>query len=147
MDDAARLRGVVAASAGNHAMAVAHAAKLVGVGAKLAMPASASPARIAACWEAGAKVLLLPDVHAAFDHALQLVEQEGRTMVQPYDGSLVAQGTGTVGLELMRQVGGASMPRWCRWAAAACAPASPRRSSRSIRPAGSMAPSRRAPMP
>ncbi|MDR3379511.1 threonine ammonia-lyase, partial [Cupriavidus basilensis] len=70
------------------------------------MPATASPARVAACREAGAEVLLLPDVHAAFDHALQLVVDEGRTMVHPYDGPLIAQGTATVGLELMRQVAG-----------------------------------------
>lgn len=106
MDASARARGVVAASAGNHAMAVAYAAKVAGVGAKLAMPATASPARVAACREAGAEVLLLPDVHAAFDHALQLVADEGRTMVHPYDGPLIAQGTATVGLELMRQVAG-----------------------------------------
>ncbi|MES2009530.1 threonine ammonia-lyase [Cupriavidus basilensis] len=106
MDASARARGVVAASAGNHAMAVAYAAKVAGVGAKLAMPATASPARVAACREAGAEVLLLPDVHAAFDHALQLVVDEGRTMVHPYDGPLIAQGTATVGLELMRQVAG-----------------------------------------
>ncbi len=103
---AARARGVVAASAGNHAMAVAYAARVSGVGAKLAMPASASPARVQACREAGAEVLLLPDVHAAFAHAQQLEAQEGRTMVHPYDGPLIAQGTATVGLELMRQVAG-----------------------------------------
>ncbi|MGO4329154.1 threonine/serine dehydratase [Cupriavidus sp. 2TAF22] len=106
LDAAARRRGVVAASAGNHAMAVAYAAMVEGVGARLVMPASASPARVAACREWGAEVVLRPDVHAAFDHAQQLAVQEGRTMIHPFDGPLVAQGTGTVGLELMRQVPG-----------------------------------------
>ncbi|WP_420992667.1 threonine ammonia-lyase [Cupriavidus sp. 30B13] len=106
LDAAARRRGVVAASAGNHAMAVAYAAKVADVGAKLVMPAGASPARVAACREWGAQVVLLPDVHAAFAHAQQLAAQEGRTMVHPFDGPLIVQGTGTVGLELMRQVAG-----------------------------------------
>jgi len=104
LDGPARERGVVAASAGNHAMAVAYAARVAGVGARLAMPASASPARVDACRAWGAEVELLPDVHAAFARADELVVQEGRTMVHPYDGPLIAQGTGTVGLELMRQV-------------------------------------------
>ncbi len=104
LDAGARRRGVVAASAGNHAMAVAYAARLAGVGATLVMPASASPARIAACREWGAQVVLMPDVHAAFAHAQELVESEGRAMVHPFDGPLIAQGTATVGLELMRQV-------------------------------------------
>ncbi|WP_454731220.1 MULTISPECIES: threonine/serine dehydratase [Cupriavidus] len=106
LDADARRRGVVAASAGNHAMAVAYAARVAGVDAKLVMPAGASPARVAACREWGAQVLLLPDVHAAFAHAQQLAAQEGRTVVHPFDGPLIAQGTGTVGLELMRQVAG-----------------------------------------
>lgn len=104
LDRPARARGVVAASAGNHAMAVAYAARVAGVSARLAMPAGASPARVEACRAWGAQVELLPDVHAAFARADALVEEEGRTMVHPYDGPLIAQGTGTVGLELMRQV-------------------------------------------
>ncbi|WP_454720648.1 MULTISPECIES: threonine/serine dehydratase [Cupriavidus] len=106
LDAAARRRGVVAASAGNHAMAVAYAARVAGVDAKLVMPVGASPARVAACREWGAQVLLLPDVHAAFAHAQELAAQEGRTVIHPFDGPLIVQGTGTVGLELMRQVAG-----------------------------------------
>lgn len=105
LDDDARQRGVVAASAGNHAMAVAYAARVSGVEATLVMPQSASPARVTACREWGAHVVLLPDVHAAFAHAQELAAA-GRTMVHPFDGPLIAQGTATVGLELMRQVAG-----------------------------------------
>ncbi|HEX6705732.1 MAG TPA: threonine/serine dehydratase [Albitalea sp.] len=104
LDEAALARGVVAASAGNHAMAVAHAARAAGTTAKLAMPRHASPARIAACQADGAEVLLTDTIHDAFALAHRLVEEEGRTLVHPFDGPLTAQGTATIGLELMEQV-------------------------------------------
>jgi threonine dehydratase len=104
LDRAALARGVVAASAGNHAMAVAYAARTAGSHAKLAMPRHASPSRIAACRADGAEVFLTDTVHEAFALAHRLVEEEGRTMIHPFEGPLTAQGTATVGLELMRQV-------------------------------------------
>jgi threonine dehydratase len=75
-----------------------------GVHAKVVMPRHASPARIEACMDYGAEVLLMPDVHQAFSRGLEIEEEESRTMVHPYDGPLIAQGTATVGLELMEQV-------------------------------------------
>ena len=99
-----RKRGVVAVSAGNHAIAVSYAAMTAGVHAKVVMPAHASPARIAACREFGAEVILKPDVHRAFEHGLQIEADEARTMVHPYDGPRIAQGTATLGLELMEQL-------------------------------------------
>ncbi|MBI5256160.1 MAG: threonine/serine dehydratase [Burkholderiales bacterium] len=104
LDAAALRRGVVAASAGNHAVSVAHAARAAGTHAKLAMPRQASPARIEACRAAGAELLLHDTVHEAFAAAQALVETEGRTMIHPFDGPLTALGTGTIGLELMEQV-------------------------------------------
>lgn len=104
LDTAAQRRGVVAASAGNHAIAVAQAAQAAGVSAVVAMPRQASPARLAACRDAGARVLLHDSLHAALDAAQALVEAEGRTMIHPYDGPLIALGTGGVGLELATQV-------------------------------------------
>lgn len=106
LDEAARQRGVVAVSAGNHAMAVAYTARLTGCSAKVVMPQHASPARIAACREQGAQVLLMPDVHQAFARGREIERDEARTMLHPYDGPLTAQGTATVGLELMAQVPG-----------------------------------------
>lgn len=106
MDAAARARGVVAVSAGNHAIAVAYTARLAECSAKVVMPRHANPARIAACRELGAEVVLMDGMHAAFAHGDQLVRAEGRTMLHPYDGPLTAQGTATVGLELMQQVPG-----------------------------------------
>ncbi|WKB53107.1 threonine ammonia-lyase [Eleftheria terrae] len=104
LDAAALQRGVVAASAGNHAMAVAYAARVAGTSAKVAMPRHASPARIAACRAQGAEVVLADSVHDAFARAQALVLEEGRTMMHPFDGPLTAQGTGTLGLEVMQQL-------------------------------------------
>ncbi|NVD72916.1 pyridoxal-phosphate dependent enzyme [Duganella sp. BJB1802] len=104
LDEAARRRGIVAVSAGNHAIAAAYAARLAGCGAKVVMPQHASPARIAACREWGAEVLLMPDVHQAFARGREIERDEMRTMLHPYEGPLTAQGTATVGLELMAQV-------------------------------------------
>jgi threonine dehydratase len=106
LDAAALQRGVVAASAGNHAMTVAYAARIAGTHAVLCMPHTASPVRVAACRAEGAEVRLLDDVHAAFAAAQGLVEAEGRTMIHPFDGHRTALGTATVGLELMAQVPG-----------------------------------------
>jgi len=104
LDAAALARGVVAASAGNHAIAVAYAARAAGTTAKLAMPRNASPVRVAACRDQGADLLFTDTIHQAFALAQQLVADEGRSMVHPFDGPLTAEGTATIGLELMRQV-------------------------------------------
>jgi threonine dehydratase len=106
LDEAALRRGVVGASAGNHAVALAHAARSLGTQAKLAMPRHANPARVAACREQGAELLFTDTIHDAFALAQKLVADEGRTMVHPFDGPRTAEGTATIGLELMRQVRG-----------------------------------------
>lgn len=104
LDDTARMRGVVAASAGNHAVAVAYAAQLAGVSAKVAMPRHASPARLDACRQSGAEILLTDSIHEAFALANRVAADEGRAMMHPFDGPNTAKGTATVGLELMQQV-------------------------------------------
>ncbi|MBV6321149.1 threonine/serine dehydratase [Duganella violaceipulchra] len=104
LDVPSRQRGIVAVSAGNHAIAAAYAAKLAGCSAKVVMPQHASPARIAACRDLGVEVLLMPDVHQAFARGREIERDEARTMLHPYEGPLTAQGTATVGLELMAQV-------------------------------------------
>ena len=101
---AALARGVTAVSAGNHAMAVAYAARVLGSTAKVVMPKSASPFRVARCRELGAEVELAEDVHRAFERVRQIEHAEGRTFVHPFEGPLTALGTATVGLELMEQV-------------------------------------------
>lgn len=105
LDDAARQRGVTAVSAGNHAMAVAWAAAVLATTAKVVMPQSADPLRIAACRELGAEVVLTADIAAAFAAAQQIERDEGRTFVHPFEGPRTALGTATLGYELLRQTG------------------------------------------
>ncbi len=104
LTEAALARGVTAVSAGNHAMAVAYAAGVLGTTAKVVMPRSANPFRVGRCRELGAEVDLVDDVHAAFARVKQIEAEEGRTFVHPFEGPLTALGTATLGLELVEQV-------------------------------------------
>lgn len=97
-------RGVTAVSAGNHAIAVAYAARALGVSAKVAMPRSANAFRVERCRAYGGEIVFADDVHAAFDAAHRIESEEGRTLVHPFEGRATALGTATVGLELCRQV-------------------------------------------
>jgi threonine dehydratase len=96
-------RGVTAVSAGNHAAAVAYAAQRLSTTAKVVMPQSADPARVALCRSYGAEVVLAPDVHEAFSLTRHIEVSEGRSFIHPFEGPLVSLGTGTLGLELLRQ--------------------------------------------
>ncbi|MGQ0701519.1 MAG: threonine ammonia-lyase [Gemmatimonadales bacterium] len=99
-----RRRGVTAVSAGNHAIAVAWAARALGTTAKVVMPRTADPFRVERCRGLGAEVVLVADVHAAFAETERIERDEGRTFVHPFEGPLTALGTATLGLELLRQV-------------------------------------------
>ncbi|HEX5961685.1 MAG TPA: threonine/serine dehydratase [Rhodanobacteraceae bacterium] len=99
-----RSRGVTAVSAGNHAIAVAFAARSVGATAKVVMPKTANPARVALCRAYGADVLLVDDVHHAFDEVKRIEHDEGRRFIHPFEGELTVLGTATVGYELCNQV-------------------------------------------
>ncbi len=101
---AALRRGVTAVSAGNHAMAVGYAARVLGTTAKVVMPKNANPFRVRACRDLGAEVELVEDVHRAFDRVRQIEAEEGCTFVHPFEGPLTALGTATLGLELIEQV-------------------------------------------
>jgi threonine dehydratase len=98
-------KGVTAVSGGNHAIAVAWAAQALGTTAKMAVPKTANPARIAACRALGGEVILAENVHEAFAEADRLQREEGRFFVHPFEGPLTALGTATLGLELCRQAG------------------------------------------
>jgi threonine dehydratase len=100
----ARARGVTTVSAGNHAMALAYAAQATGTTAKVVMPETSNPGRVAGCRAYGAEVVLVPSVHAAFAEVQRIVADEGRTFVHPFEGPVTALGTATVGLELAEQV-------------------------------------------
>jgi threonine dehydratase len=97
-------RGVTGVSAGNHAMAVGYAARTLGTTAKVVMPRSANPARVAGCQAYGAEVVLVDDVHAAFDEVHRIEREEGRAFIHPFEGRRTALGTATVGYELCHQV-------------------------------------------
>lgn len=104
LDDDARTRGVTTVSAGNHAIAVAYAAKLLGCSAKVVMPKSANAARVKRCRGYGAEVELVDDVGQAFARVEAIQHDEGRTFVHPFEGPRTALGTGTLGLEFINQV-------------------------------------------
>ena len=99
----ARARGVTAVSAGNHAIAVAYAAKRLGSTAKVVMFKKASPYRVQRCRALGAEVVLADDVHAAFASVQQIERDEGRSFIHPFEGWLTVLGDATLGLEWERQ--------------------------------------------
>jgi threonine dehydratase len=104
LDKAALARGVTAMSGGNHALAVAYAARAIGTSAKVVMPAKANPLRVRGCREYGAQVVLVEDIHAAFERARRIELEEGRALVHAFEGPKTALGTATLGLELLEQV-------------------------------------------
>lgn len=103
LDRPALDRGITTVSAGNHAIAVGYAARILGSSAHVVMPKSANPGRVAICRAYGAEVELVDDVHVAFDRVRQIEREEGRTYVHPFEGPLTSLGTATVGLELLTQ--------------------------------------------
>jgi len=97
---AERNQGVTAVSAGNHAIAVAYAAKTLGISAKVLMHRKANPLRVAKCQHYGAEVLLVDDINQAFVLLDEIAEKEDRTIIHPFDSAPTLQGTGTLGLEI-----------------------------------------------
>ncbi len=103
LNESQREAGVTAVSAGNHAIATAFAAKAVGASAKVVMLSTASSVRVEACRAFGAEVVLVDDVHKAFDVAREIQDAEGRFFVHPFEGEAIATGTGVIGLEICEQ--------------------------------------------
>ena len=99
-----RERGLVTVSAGNHAQAVAWGAALEHVRAVVVMPEHASPAKVQACRDYGAEVVLHGDVFDAFARMEELRQQHGYTLLHPFDDPYVIAGQGTVGAELCDDV-------------------------------------------
>jgi threonine dehydratase len=97
-------RGVICASAGNHAQGVALAAQKLGARATVVMPLTTPRIKVAAVTARGAKVELHGDTyHEASLHAKALAKKHKLTFVHPYDDPLVIAGQGTIGLEILRQ--------------------------------------------
>ncbi len=99
-----RARGVVTASAGNHAQGVALAARHLGLAAHIVMPRTTPALKVESVRALGGKAILHGDAYDdAREHAEQLVTEKGWTMVHPYDDPEVIAGQGTIGLELLQQ--------------------------------------------
>jgi threonine dehydratase len=100
-----RGRGVVAASAGNHAQGVAHAAALTGARATVVMPESAPLPKVQATRSYGAEVVLHGTcVEDALDEALRIAELTGSVFIHPFDHPDVIAGQGTLGFEIIEQL-------------------------------------------
>ena len=104
LSSAERAKGIICASAGNHAQGVAFAARRLGIKAVVVMPRTAPSIKVDAVRRMGADVVLHGD---AFDEALaeamEIRAARGLTFVPPYDDPEVIAGQGTVGMEILRQ--------------------------------------------
>src|SRR3989440_2176605 len=100
-------RGVIAASAGNHAQGVALAAQRLGCRAVIVMPVTTPRIKVDAVLARGAQVVLHGDSYAeAFAQAMRLKRRRGLAFVHPYDDPDVIAGQGTIGMEILRQHAG-----------------------------------------
>jgi len=100
-------KGIIAASAGNHAQGVALAAQRLGCCATIVMPATTPRIKIAAVAGRGARVVLFGDSYDdAYAHAMQIAVREKLSFVHPYDDPDVIAGQGTIGMEILRQHAG-----------------------------------------
>jgi threonine dehydratase len=105
LDDAARARGVITVSAGNHAQALAWAARDAGVQCTVVMPAAASRTKVDASRGYGAEVVLHgASSIEAFARAHELASERSLTFVHPFDDEAIMAGQGTVGLEIVEQM-------------------------------------------
>jgi len=105
LDEAARRHGVVAASAGNHGLAVAFHAARLGIPATIVMPTYAPLIKATSARRSGAEVILHgADYDEAYERASALGAERGAVFVHPFDDARVVAGQGTLGLELLEQV-------------------------------------------
>ncbi|MCD6488782.1 MAG: threonine ammonia-lyase [Desulfurococcales archaeon] len=101
------LKGVVAASSGNHAQGVAYAARVNNVPAVIVMPTTASPTKVLSTKSYGAEVILYGRIYdEAYEKALSIAQERGYTFIHPFDDPVIIAGQGTIGLELLEQVRG-----------------------------------------
>ena len=100
-----RQRGLITASAGNHAQGVAYAAKLFGVKAVIVMPNTTPLIKVNRTKGYGAEVVLYGDVYDdACAHALSLAEEKGYTFIHPFDDEVVATGQGSIAMEIIKEL-------------------------------------------
>ncbi|MEO7773813.1 MAG: threonine ammonia-lyase, biosynthetic [Steroidobacteraceae bacterium] len=107
LSESAAQRGVICASAGNHAQGVALAAKRRGIPAVIVMPATTPAIKIQAVVDLGGEAVVHGDGYdSAYEHALILERERNLVFVHPFDDPDVIAGQGTIGVEIMRQCGG-----------------------------------------
>ncbi len=100
-----RQKGLITASAGNHAQGVAYAAQCYGVKAVIVMPTTTPLIKVNRTKGYGAEVILHGDVYdEACAHALKLAEEKGYTFVHPFDDLAVATGQGTIAMEIVKEL-------------------------------------------
>ncbi len=107
LDERRRAVGVIAPSSGNHAQAVALAARLFGVPATVVMPTTVTPAKRAGVERHGARIVLAgTTTQERWDRAVEIADAEGCVLVPPYDDALIVAGQGTAGLEIVEDLPG-----------------------------------------
>lgn len=100
-----RKKGLITASAGNHAQGVAYAAQAYGVKAVIVMPTTTPLIKVNRTKNYGAEVILYGDVYdEACEYALKLAEEKGYTFVHPFDDPAVATGQGTIAMEIFKDL-------------------------------------------
>ena len=105
LSDSERQRGVICASAGNHAQGVAFSAAMIGAESTVIMPAFAPPSKIQATRSYGAQVMLEGETYDdAYAAAVALSEKDGLTFVHAFDDPLIISGQGTLGLEILEDL-------------------------------------------
>ncbi len=105
LSDDERARGLITASAGNHAQGVAYAAKCFGVKATIVMPTTTPLIKVNRTKSYGADVVLYGDVYdEACEHAYKLAEEHGYTFIHPFDDPAVATGQGTIAMEIIKEL-------------------------------------------
>ena len=107
LSDEVAAKGVICASAGNHAQGVALAATRRHIPSLIVMPVTTPQIKVQAVIDLGGEVVLHGDDYdAAYEHALKLARERGLVFVHPFDDPDVIAGQGTIGVELSRQTGG-----------------------------------------
>ena len=102
-----KARGVITASAGNHAQGVAFSGQKLGIKTTIVMPVTTPDIKVSAVRAFGAKVVLFGDSYSeAAEHCMDLVTQSGMIFIPPFDDELVIAGQGTIANELLRQSAG-----------------------------------------
>lgn len=105
LSDEERARGLITASAGNHAQGVAYAAKCYGCKATIVMPTTTPLIKVNRTKSYGADVVLFGDVYdEACAHALELAKEKGYTFIHPFDDLAVATGQGTIAMEIFKEL-------------------------------------------